>query len=175
MAANPNTVLRITDDVTGRRSTMRIDADDAALPLGALLDRYLERPDVERLSREGRITEAGGRDARLDPGPRLRLRRPGPPPGLLRRRRVRPGAARGVVRLPAAHVADTRGRQGRGPARSQHRPPRGVGYDRNWAGFSKRRWDRRADFYAAFVADAARRAYGEQQAEAIMALEGAGG
>ena len=46
MASNPNTVLRITDDVTGRRSTMRIDDDDAALPLRALLDRYLERPDV---------------------------------------------------------------------------------------------------------------------------------
>ena len=40
-----------------------------------------------------------------------------------------------------------------------------VGYDRNWAGFSKRRWDRRGDFYAAFVADAASSAYGEQQAE----------
>ncbi len=172
MAANPNTVLRITDDVTGRRSTMRIDADDAALPLGALLDRYLERPDVERLSREGRITEASaemlasiqdlvyacddqGRlrgfygGVEFAQGPRaVSLDYP------LRTSRIRADGK--DVALLDLSIDRT-----------------SVGYDRNWAGFSKRRWDRRGNFYAAFVSDAASSAYGEQQAEAIMASEDA--
>ena len=172
MAANPNTVLRITDDVTGRRSTMRIDADDAALPLGALLDRYLERPDVERLSREGGITEASaemlasiqdlvyvcddqGRlrgfygGVEFAQGPRaVSLDYP------LRPSRIRADGK--DVALLDLSIDRT-----------------SVGYDRNWAGFAKRRWDRRGDFYAAFVADAASSAYGEQQAEAIMASEDA--
>ena len=172
MASNPNTVLRITDDVTGRRSTMRIDADDAALPLRALLDRYLERPDVERLSREGRITEASagmlasiqdlvyvcddqGRlrgfygGVEFAQGPRaVSLDYP------LRPSRIRADGK--DVALLDLSIDRT-----------------SVGYDRNWAGFSKRRWDRRGDFYAAFVADAASSAYGEQQAETIMASEDA--
>ncbi len=172
MAANPNTVLRITDDVTGRRSTMRIDADDAALPLRALLDRYLERPDVERLSREGRITEASaemlasiqdlvyvcddqGRlrgfygGVEFAQGPRaVSLDYP------LRPSRIRADGK--DVALLDLSIDRT-----------------SVGYDRNWAGFSKRRWGRRSDFYAAFVADAASSAYGQQQAEAIMASEDA--
>ena len=171
-AANPNTVLRITDDVTGRRSTMRIDPDDAALPLRDLLDLYLERPDVERLSCEGRITEASaemlasiqdvvyacddlGRlrglygGVEFAQGPRaVSLDYP------LRPSRIR-ADGRDVVLLDLSVDRTS------------------VGYDRNWTGFSKRRWDRGADFYAAFVADAARRAYGGPRSEDILASEDA--
>ena len=171
-AANLNTVLRITDDVTGRRSTMRVDADDALLPLRDLLDLYLERPDLERLSDEGRITEASaemlasiqdlvyvcddlGRlrglygGVELAQGPRaVSLDYP------LRPSRIR-ADGRDVILLDLSIDRTS------------------VGYDRNWTGFSKRRWDRRADLYSAFAADAARRAYGRPRSEDILASEDA--
>ena len=170
VAANPNTILRITDDVTGRRSTMRIDPDDAALPLRDLLDRYVKRPDVERLSDEGRITGASlemlaaiqdlvyacddqgrlrdlYRGVELAQGPRaVSLDHP------LRPLRTR-ADGKDVVLLDL-DVDRT-----------------SVGYDRNWAGFSKRRWDRDADFYSGFVADTVRGAHGKTRAEDILALE----
>ena len=171
-AANPNTVLRITDDVTGRRATMRIDADDALLPLRALIDRYLERPDLERLSDEGRITEASaemlasiqdlayvcddlGRlrglygGVEFAQGPRaVSLDYP------LRPSRIR-ADGRDVMLLDLSIDRTS------------------VGYDRNWTGFSKRRWDRRGDFYVGFVTDAVRRAHGERRSEDILASDDA--
>ena len=169
-AANPNTVLRISDGVTGRRATMRIDPDDAALPLRDLLDLYVKRPDVERLSDEGRIADASVemlasiqdlvyacddqgrlrdfyRGVEFAQGPRAVS-----PDFPLRPSRIR-ADGRDVVMLDL-DVDRT-----------------SVGYDRNWAGFSRRRWDRSPDFYAGFVADAVRRAHGDSRAEDILALE----
>ena len=171
-AANPNTVLRITDDVTGRRSTMRIDPDDAALPLRDLLDLYLMRPDVERLSNEGRITEpsaemlASIQDLAYVCDDLGRLR------GLYGGVEFAQGPR--AVSLdyplrPALMRAD--GRDVTLLDLSIDRTS--VGYDRNWTGFSKRRWDHRADFYAEFVADAVRRACGEPRAESVLASEDA--
>ena len=171
-AANPNTVLRITDDVTGRRSAMRIDPGDAALPLRALLDLYLERPDVERLSNEGRITEASAemlasiQDLAYVCDDLGRLR------GLYGGVEFAQGPR--AVSLdyplrPALMRAD--GRDVTLLDLSIDRTS--VGYDRNWTGFSKRRWDHRADFYAEFVADAVRRACGEPRAESVLASEDA--
>ena len=170
MAANPNTVLRITDVVTGRRSTMRIDPDDAALPLRDLLDRYLKRPDVERLSGEGRIT-----DVSLDMLASIQdLAYACDDQGRLRdfHRGVEFAQGPRAVSLdyplrPARMRAD-----GKDVVLLDLDVDRtSVGYDRNWAGFSKRRWDRDAGFYSDFVADAARSAYGQTRAEDVLALE----
>ena len=172
MAANPNTVLRITDDVTGRRSTLRIDPDDAALPLRDLLDLYLERPDMERLSVEGRITEASAemlasiQDLVYACDDQGRLR----------------GLYDGVefAQGPRAVSLDYPLRPSRISTDGKdvdlvdlNIDRTSVGYDRNWAGFSKRRWDRDADFYLGFVADAVRLAYGDRRAEDVLASEGA--
>ena len=171
-AANPNTVLRIADDVTGRRATLRIDPDDAALPLRDLLDLYVKRPDVERLLDEGRITCASVemlasiQDLVYACDDRGRLRdfyrgvefTQGPravsPDFPLRPSRIR-ADGKDVVMLDLDVDRAS------------------VGYDRNWAGFSKRRWDRRPAFYSGFVADAVRRAHGEPRAEEILASEDA--
>ncbi len=166
-AANPNTVLRITDDVTGRRATLRIDPDDAALPLRDLLDLYVKTPDTERLAEEGRITDASVemlasiqdliyacddqgrlrdlyRGVEFAQGPRLVSAdyplRPSP---------VR-ADGRDVVLLDL-NVDRT-----------------SVGYDRNWPGFSKRRWDRRPDFYTGFVADAVQGAHGKTRGDDVL-------
>ena len=169
-AANPNTVLRIADDVTGRQATMRIDPDDAALPLRDLLDLYVKRPDVERLSAEGRITDASvemlasiqdlvyacddqGRLRDLYRGVEFAQGPRAVSPDLpLRPSRIR-ADGKDVVMLDLTIDRTS------------------AGYDRNWPGFSKRRWDRRPDFYAGFVADAVWRVHDESRSDDILALE----
>ena len=142
------------------------------LPLRALLDLYLERPDVERLSNEGRITEASAemlasiQDLAYVCDDLGRLR------GLYGGVEFAQGPR--AVSLdyplrPALMRAD--GRDVTLLDLSIDRTS--VGYDRNWTGFSKRRWDRRADLYADFVADAVRRACGEPRLESVLASEDA--
>ena len=171
-AANPNTVLRITDDVTGRRATLRIDPGDAALPLRGLLDLYVKRPDVERLSAEGRIADASVeilasiQDLVYACDDQGRLR------DLYRGTEFAQG--------PRLVSADYPLRPTRASADGRdvvlldlNIDRTSVGYDRNWKGFSKRRWDRRAGFYSGFVADAVRRAHDKSRAEDILASEDA--
>ena len=172
MADNPNTVLRITDDVTGRRAAVRVDPDHAALPLRDLLDLYVKRPDIERLLAEGRIADASidmlasiqdlvyacddqgrlrdfYRGVEFAQGTRLVS-----PDFPLRPERMRANG-RDVALLDLTIDRTS------------------VGYDRNWTGFSKRRWDRRPDFYADFVADAVRGAQGKTRSEDILGSEDA--
>ena len=46
-----------------------------------------------------------------------------------------------------------------------------VGYDRNWRGFHRRRWDRNADDYARFVLGCLEAEHGPAQAEAVLQLD----
>ena len=57
MTAVKNVILQIDDSITGRAAALRIDRQDAQLPLGLLLDRYLFHPPLDRLTQEGGITE----------------------------------------------------------------------------------------------------------------------
>ena len=45
-----------------------------------------------------------------------------------------------------------------------------VGYDRNWTGFHRRRWERRADVYEGFVLDALRADHSEDEVDTILQL-----
>ena len=45
-----------------------------------------------------------------------------------------------------------------------------VGYDRNWTGFHRSRWERDAPFYSRFVTDSLRRDHSEDQIGAILEL-----
>ena len=51
-----NTLLQLTDAITGRRCVVRIDPDEATLPLSSLLDKYLRHCPARRLLAEGRVT-----------------------------------------------------------------------------------------------------------------------
>ena len=46
-----------------------------------------------------------------------------------------------------------------------------VGYDRNWRGFHRRRWDRNSDDYARFVLGCLEAEHGPAQAEAVLQLD----
>ena len=45
-----------------------------------------------------------------------------------------------------------------------------VEYDRNWAGFHRRRWERQADVYESFVLDALRVDHSEDEVDSILQL-----
>ena len=165
-----NTLLQLTDAITGRRCAVRIDPEAAALPLSGLLDRYLKHFPARRLIEEGRVTvESSETLLRFqdlvytcsDSGelqgiyPGVDLVQQGTPLALDRPPAAQPGRVGGVD----VTVLDI------GIDRTD------AGYDRNWTGFHRRRWDRHASLYERFVRDALLARHSEPEAERILALE----
>ena len=165
-----NTLLQLTDAITGRRCVVRIDPDEAALPLSSLLDRYLKHCPARRLLAEGRVTVESSETllsfqdlvyACSDTGELqdiyagVELVQHGKPLALDEPPASQPGRVAGVD----VAVLDI------GIDRTD------AGYDRNWTGFHRRRWDRHADLYEGFVRDALLARHTESESEEILALE----
>ena len=165
-----NTLLQLTDAITGRRCIVRIDSEEAALPLASLLDRYLKHCPARLLLEEGRVTVESSETllsfqdlvyACSDTGelqdiyPGVELVQQGKPLVLDRPPAAQPGRVGGVD----VTVLDI------GIDRTD------AGYDRNWTGFHRRRWERHADLYERFVLDALLASHTETESEEILALE----
>lgn len=165
-----NTLLRVTDLVTGRHTAVRMQPEESGLASGEMLDRYLKRTDVERLLAERRITDDSvdslhaiqdyvyrcsdkGRLGDVYPG--LLLRQDG--------RLLEPGS------VPAGVSMTSEGREVLLFDIEVDRES--VGYDRNWRGFHRRRWDRHASEYASFVSDCLEAQHGPAEAEAVLQLD----
>ena len=170
MDENPNHFLQLTDAVTTRMCAVRIDPADAYLPVGRLFDKYLKRPPLAELLDEGRITEESAEvltslqdlvymstdEGRLTDvfagvevlqGPRTLGLEEVPEP---ERTRVRDTE---VLLLDLTLDRNN------------------VGYERNWKGFHRRRWDRNADVYSDFVAACLERELGADAVEEAPSLE----
>ena len=165
-----NTLLQLTDAITGRRCAVRIDPEAAALPLSGLLDRYVRHFPARMLLEEGRVTvessetllgfqdlvySCSDSGELLDLYPGVELVQHGKPLALDRPPAEQPGRVGGVD----VTVLDI------GIDRTN------AGYDRNWTGFHRRRWDRHADLYERFVRDALLACHSESDSEEILALE----
>ena len=59
-AHTQNTLLRITDLVTGRYMAVRMEPVETRLTVGEMLDRYVKRPDTEALVSQQRMTADSG-------------------------------------------------------------------------------------------------------------------
>ena len=168
-------LLQLTDGVSGRRFALRIDGEHAGWTLRRLLERYLRDCPLDELLAARRVTPQSVGDVRaiqdyvyavsdegalLDVYPGVVFRQGGAPVGL----DDAPFAT--TVRVRDADVAliDV------GVDRL------GAGYDRNWAGFHRRRWDADADWYAGFVRETLERQLGAVADEVvgIGSAEGAG-
>ena len=151
MEANPNHILQLTDTVTTRRCAVRIDAADAEQPVAELLERYLKDPALEALLDEGRITEESaetltslqdlvymttddGRLTEIFAGLELAQER----------RRI---SKHGLLTPERTLVGDTEVLLFDLAINRNN-----VGYERNWKGFHRRRWDANAGRYSDFVA-----------------------
>ena len=161
-------VLQVTDGVTGRRFALRIEPEHAGWTLRRLLERYLRDCPLDELLTARRITSRSAEDLRaiqdyvyavsdegtlLDVYPGVEFRQGGAPVAL----DGAPTAA--IVRVGDADVSLIDVAVDR----------LNAGYDRNWAGFHKRRWDADADTYAAFVRESLERCYGPRAVELAAA------
>ncbi len=170
MQETANKLLQITDVLTGRRFAVRIDEEHDRLPLVKLLERYLKEPALGRLQAERRITDESaemlasvqdfvymnsddGRlhgmfaDLEFSQGPHLLNLDETP-----RSEPIQVGDK--VASLIDIELDRTN-----------------VGYDRNWVGFNRRRWDRNPGIYLDFVQSCLEDALGPSGAETVLGLE----
>ena len=158
-------VLQLTDSVTGRRFALRIDPDHAGWTLRRLLERYLRDCPLDDLLAARRITPRSAESLRavqdyvyavsdqgtlLDVYPGVAFQQGGAPVPL----DAAPAAA--TVRAGDAEVSLIDVAVDR----------LNAGYDRNWVGFHKRRWDADAGTYAAFVRESLEQCLGTEADEA---------
>jgi hypothetical protein len=164
-----NYVLQLTESLTGRSCALRIEAHAAKLTLSELLRTYFQCCPVERLVEEGRLTASSAEtlqafqdlvytisdSGRLGDVLKGVVFRQGGEPAPLDRppdiSRVRAGGK--DVSLIDVEIDRMN-----------------VGYDRNWAGFHSRRWERHADLYEVFVVDALRKDHAGDEVEAVLKL-----
>ena len=165
-----NCVLQLTDRVTAKRCALRVELRHADWPLGRLLERYLRDCPLPELLAAGRITPQSAENLRdiqdyvyaiaddgslLDTCAGVAFEQNG---------RAAPPDAPPAVSMVRVGDADAR-------LIDVTIDRLNVGYDRNWAGFHKRRWQRRADAYAAFVSETLAARYGPARADTISASD----
>ena len=164
-----NLILQLTDSLTRRRCALRVDARAARLPLSQLLRTYFQRCPVEQLLKDGRTTDASAETL----GTLQDLVYVASDDGVLGE------IFKGVVFRQGGQMA------------ALDRPPEvavtlagdkavslidievdrsNVGYDRNWAGFHRRRWERQADVYESFVLDTLRADHSKDEVDTILQL-----
>jgi len=165
-----NVILQITDLVTTRMAAVRIDPPDAELSVEGLLDKYLKNAPFKRLQEEGRVagdsaeTLASIQDLvyiSSDSGALegmfagLGFRHDGSHLDLdttLQAERVTIGEKEALI--VDLQIDRT-----------------GVGYDRNWVGFHRRRWDKHPDVFADFVVGSVEARFAKERVKKILDLE----
>ena len=162
-------LLQFSDSLSRRRCILRLEKEDILLPLKHLLEKYLKNPPVERLLEEGRITQdavetlsdiqefvyIAADDGRLSDIF----------PGIIFKQGRRPIDLSSTPFLERAQVGDI-------PVLviDLDIDRTNAGYDRNWAGFHRRRWLRHHDIYSDFVMSILERECGRQEADDILQL-----
>ena len=165
-----NVILQLTDLLTTRRCVLRIDPADLDLTLDLLLDKYLKHPPLETLRRERRIA-ADSEEVLTDIQDLVYISSDS---GTLT------DVFEGVEFLQEGRYLD-------GPDAPHAEPVSigekdalvvdlqidrtGVGYDRNWVGFHRRRWDRHTDTFTDFVAETLKSQLGPEHARRVADLE----
>ncbi|MCI0796010.1 MAG: hypothetical protein J4N99_04275 [Chloroflexi bacterium] len=164
-----NHILQIVDLVTGKRCALRIDPADTAITLAGLLDKYLKHPPVESLLSEGRITEGYAQSLQdiqdlvyisADDGLLHEMFN-----GIAFRQE---NASIGLDEVPESADATVGGTTVSVVDIAIDRL--NVGYDRNWAGFHKRRWERREKEYSEFVRRTLSARYSKEETTDILSL-----
>ena len=162
-----NLLLQLTESLTGRSCALRIETHAEERTLSEFLRAHFQHCPVARFVEEGRMTHSSSETLQafqdlaysIDDSGRLGdllngvvFRQEGervPLDGLPKVSRVRAGGK--DVSLVDVEIDRMN-----------------VGYDRNWTGFHRRRWERHADLYEGFVADALRTDHPRDGVEAIL-------
>ena len=165
-----NVILQLTDVVTVRRCVLRIEPSDLDLTLDRLLDKYLKHPNLESLRQDRRITP----DSEETLTALQDLVYISSDSGSLT------GMFEGVEFLQDGRFLDSPDTPRAEPVAIGEKNAlvvdlqidrTGVGYDRNWVGFHRRRWDRHSDVFSDFVAENVEMRFGAKRAKRIGELE----
>ena len=170
MTAAKTVILQINDSITGRATALRIDRQDALLPLGQLLDRCLLHAPIDWLIKQGSITERSAdalfvlQDlvyASSDNGQLM-----GMFAGINFKQEDQNIDLGEVPKLAIARAGETEV-----SVIDLTLERTNVGYDRNWRGFHQRKWRRHTDAYASFVQTTLESECGQADAAAILRLD----
>ena len=167
MRDESNYVLQLTDIVTGRRCALRVDPEHSGWTLSRLLDSYVKRCPIDRLLEDGLITRSSAETLQTLQDLVYMASDDGRLHGMFAGVAFRQsGSAIGLDDTPA--LAFTRVGDREVAIVDVAIDRLNVGYDRNWAGFHRRRWDRKPDLYAQFVRESLERCHSPAQASAIL-------
>ena len=170
MEHSRNFILQINDLFTTRVAALRIDSGDAQIPVGELLDKYLKRVEISELVQSGRVaqrsadilfsmqdlvytTDDNGKLLDMFSGIAVKQ---GETHLDLKQMPVLQSA---LVNESGVSVIDL----------TIDRTD--VGYQRNWCGVHRRRWDRSPDLYMGFVQEVLAQRYPGYDTEEILRLE----
>ena len=162
-------LLQFSDSLSGRKCVLRIEKEEVLLPLTRLLEKYLKNPPVGRLLEEGRITQDSVEilsDLQdfvymaSDNGLLGDIFT-----GVVFKQGLRPIDLNSTPFLEQSLVGDISVL-----VIDLHIDRTNAGYDRNWAGFHRRRWLRHHDIYSDFVMSTLERECGQDEAQAILEL-----
>ena len=168
-----NVILQFTDLVTTRRSALRIDPPDLDLTLENLLDKYLKHPPLALLREERRVAA----DSEETLTAIQDLVYISSDSGSLT------GMFEGVEFLQDGRFLDADDTPHSEPVTIGEKDAlvvdlridrTGVGYDRNWVGFHRRRWDRHSDTFTDFVAESLEMRFGSEFAKWSGGLKSTG-
>ena len=165
-----NSVVQFTDSLTSRRFAVRIIEEHAGVSLSALMDLYLKKPSISDLLRQGRISEgvishigaiqdyvylSSDSGVLHEPFDGIEFIQDGNPLRLDETVKSRDVLVDGqVVKLIEIEIDRT-----------------GIGYDRNWVGFHRRRWDRDTSMYEGFVREAVIQSKSSHDLDEVLSLD----
>ena len=173
MESTAGQILQLSDLVSSRKCALRIDPEDASLPLGALLEKYLKGAPFQLLLKESRITQhsadalyaiqdlvyaSSGSGHLMDMFPGVAFKENG----------GENGRFLGLDDVPTNHPTQVEDQDVSIIDVAIDRID--VGYDRNWAGYHKRKWARDEGKYSNFVRAALDDEFGSGEADALLQM-----
>ena len=174
METRGSQILQLNDVVSNRKCTLRMDLQDAALPLSELLDKYLKNAPIDLFLRESRITQRSA-DALYalqdlvygctDSGHLTDIYSGTVFKG------DDPESNRSIEldQVPTNYTAWVAEQEVSVIDISVDRM--NVDYDRNWVGFHERKWLRDPDKFSSFVRNELEGRYSPTESECILRLE----
>ena len=171
--SNRSHVLQFSDSVSTRNCAMRIDSSDACQPLGSMLDKYLKHAPIDRMLQEAQITPSSAdalyilQDlvyASSDSGRLIDMFA-----GMAFKES---GQLVELADVPTSHVTHVADEEVSVIDIVIDRTY--VDYDRNWAGFHTRKWNRNPERYSGFVHTTLADQLGSAEAGEILQLSSTG-
>jgi hypothetical protein len=170
MVSTAGQILQFNDLVSTRKCALRIAPEDSSLPLAGFLDKYLKQAPIQLLLKESRITQQSADSlyaiqdlvyASSDSGnlmdmfPRIAFKQE--------------GHFLGLEEVPAGPLVQIKDQEVSIIEIAIDRID--AGYDRNWAGFHRRKWAKNEKRYANFVRGAIEGEFGSGDVDAILQLD----